>query len=125
MCGIHWHTLLRAYNDTYQDGLALDIGTNDSQKHLQHRLGAVLSLRAQARVDCQDGRVAIADDVALMPKYGAAATWPSVYRTLCLIVETLGSLEAEPRGDEGSSEKKLASFAVAACVAKDRRWGVA
>jgi len=107
MCGIHWHTLLRAYNDTYQDGLALDIGTNDSQKHLQHRLGAVLSLRAQARVDCQDGRVAIADDVALMPKYGAAATWPSVYRTLCLIVETLGSLEAEPRGDEGSSEKSL------------------
>eukprot|EP00933_Yihiella_yeosuensis_P040324 TRINITY_DN34600_c0_g1_i1.p1 TRINITY_DN34600_c0_g1~~TRINITY_DN34600_c0_g1_i1.p1 ORF type:complete len:446 (+),score=73.23 TRINITY_DN34600_c0_g1_i1:212-1549(+) len=92
--GIQWQTLVRKYEQRHQDRLDVNALGHDSP------LAAVTTLlwdvlRVVDSEDSDNPIVAIEDSVALTPRPGSVASWPSLYEVLCKVVGEYGSQENE------------------------------
>lgn len=97
--GVHWQTLISKYNERHCT--SLDIA---SLGHSSALVAATALLWDTLRIvdakDPTDPVVAIEDGVAMIPQPDAPATWPSLFKSLCEIVNENGSMEQDMSGDE-------------------------
>lgn len=97
MGGVQWSTLVKKYEERHATRLDLAaLGHMSALAAATALLWDVLRL-----VDAEDTDnpvVAVEDAVVMSPRPGLLGTWPSLYKTLCKIVQTYGSVE--PRGDD-------------------------
>lgn len=97
--GVEWKTLVSKYNERHSTNL--DIA---ALGHSSALVAATAFLWDDLRM--VDGRdqtnpvVAIDDAAAMTAEPNAAATWPSLYKSLCEIVSEHGPIEEEVSGDE-------------------------
>lgn len=96
--GVQWQTLIGKYNERHSTSLsATPFGHSSALSAATSLLWDVLRI-----VDSQDTDnpiVAVEDNVAMTPKPGAPATWPSLYSSLCEIVNEHGAQEETDGGD--------------------------
>jgi len=92
--GVQWKTLLQKYEERYNTRLDLNaLGHASPLAATTTLLWEVLRI-----VDSEDGDnpvVAVEDCVALFPKPGSAASWPSLYQVLCNILREHGTVDEE------------------------------
>jgi len=92
--GIQWKTLLSKYEERYSTRLDIfGLGHTSPLAATTTLLWDVLRL-----VDTEDGDnpiVAVEDSVALVPKPGSAASWPSLYQVLCNVLREHGTVQEE------------------------------
>jgi len=92
--GVQWKTLLQKYEERFNTRLDLNaLGHASPLAATTTLLWEVLRI-----VDSEDGDnpvVAVEDSVALAPKPGSAASWPSLYQVLCKILREHGTVDEE------------------------------
>lgn len=103
--GVQWQTLLRKYNERHSSKLDVSALGHSSA------LPAVCALlfdvvRIVDGEDTDNPVLAVEDGVAMTPHPGAAAAWPSLYQSLCKIVNEYGPQQ------EGHSGCKVSSILV-------------
>lgn len=97
--GVQWSTLARKYEERHNMRLDLEaLGYNSPLAATTALLWEVLRL-----VDSEDTDnpvVAVEDSVALAPKPGCVASWPSLYKALCSVIQEHGVVQ-EDNGERG------------------------
>lgn len=89
MGGVQWKTLLRKYEERHNSSLDLmSLGHSSPIAATTALLWDVL--RVVDSEDTDNPVVAVEDSVALTPKPGSAASWPSLYQVLCEVVQEHG-----------------------------------
>ncbi|CAK9001205.1 unnamed protein product [Durusdinium trenchii] len=92
--GVQWKTLLQKYEERHSTRLDLNaLGHASPLAATTTLLWEVLRI-----VDSEDGDnpvVAVEDSVALVPKPGSAACWPSLYQVLCHVLREHGAVDEE------------------------------
>lgn len=101
MGGVQWRTLVRKYEERYSTRLDV-AGLGDSP------LAAATTLlwdvlRLVDREDTDNPVVAIEDEIALTPRPGSLASWPSLYKVLCEITLNHGDQAASDGGKSSRS----------------------
>jgi len=99
--GVQWETLLRKYNERFSTSLDIAVLGHSSA------LAAVTALlwdvlRIVNSEDTDNPVVAIEYSVALTATPGAIATWPSLYKTVCDIVQEYGTFQQD---DEAGNDE--------------------
>jgi hypothetical protein len=98
--GVQWQTLIRKYNERHSASLgAAPFGHSSALSAATALLWE--ELRLVDSEDTDNPVVAVEDHMALTAKPGAPATWPSMYKSLCEIVNEHGTQE-EISGDDSS-----------------------
>jgi hypothetical protein len=88
--GVRWQTLASKYSERYSCQLdLLEMGHSSALAAATALLWDVL--RVVASHDADNPIVALEDAVALVPRPGYLASWPSLYRSLCEIAVTHGT----------------------------------
>jgi len=99
--GVQWRTLTRKYEEKYGDHLDLEV-----LGHTSALAGATALLFDVIRVveadDTDNPVVAVEDAITLTPLPGSLASWPSLYKVLCDIVRSQGSIEKKDNMDSGT-----------------------
>eukprot|EP00930_Biecheleria_cincta_P058245 TRINITY_DN440_c0_g2_i1.p1 TRINITY_DN440_c0_g2~~TRINITY_DN440_c0_g2_i1.p1 ORF type:complete len:427 (-),score=100.93 TRINITY_DN440_c0_g2_i1:378-1658(-) len=97
--GVQWSTLVRKYEERHSARLDLAaLGYDSPLAATTALLWEVLRL-----VDSEDTDnpvVAVEDSMVLAPKPGFVASWPSLYKVLCNVVQEHGSIQ-EDNGERG------------------------
>jgi len=94
MGGIQWKTLLRKYEERYSTRLdVFSLGHSSPLAATTMLLWDVLRLVNSE--DADNPIVAVEDSVALVPRPGSAASWPSLYQVLCNVLREHGTVEEE------------------------------
>mmetsp|Transcript_127831 Transcript_127831/g.238995 ORF Transcript_127831/g.238995 Transcript_127831/m.238995 type:complete len:432 (-) Transcript_127831:65-1360(-) len=91
MGGVQWRTLVRKYEERYTSRLDVAALGDSSVAAASMLLFDVL--RLVDREDTDNPVVAIEDVVALTPRPGSLASWPSMYKVLCEAALHHGTLE--------------------------------
>eukprot|EP00449_Zooxanthella_nutricula_P025792 CAMPEP_0198531188 /NCGR_PEP_ID=MMETSP1462-20131121/26794_1 /TAXON_ID=1333877 /ORGANISM="Brandtodinium nutriculum, Strain RCC3387" /LENGTH=470 /DNA_ID=CAMNT_0044261073 /DNA_START=1 /DNA_END=1409 /DNA_ORIENTATION=+ len=98
--GVRWTALLRSYAEVYGQSVDLfSLGYSSAAAAARGMLVDVLQCQprehwqASEEEDSEDPLLRIDDEVALTPLPGFAGSWPSLYRTLCTIVQGCGQQE--------------------------------
>jgi hypothetical protein len=98
--GVQWHTLARKYEERYATPLSLkELGHDTALAAAAALLWDVV--RVAEADDTDNPVVAIEDAIALTPLPGSLACWPSLYQTLCQIVQNHGTPEKQVDAEEG------------------------
>jgi len=96
--GVQWQTLIRKYNERHSASLCnAPFGHSSALSAATALLWDVLRIVDSEDID--NPIVAIEDDVAMTAKPGAPATWPSLYNSLCEVVNEHGLEEKSSAGD--------------------------
>mmetsp|Transcript_97830 Transcript_97830/g.169425 ORF Transcript_97830/g.169425 Transcript_97830/m.169425 type:complete len:426 (+) Transcript_97830:114-1391(+) len=99
--GVQWRTLLRKYEERYST--RLDVAALGCESPLVAATTLLWDvLRLVDREDTDNPVVAIEDAIALTPRPGSLATWPSLYKVLCEIALNHGSLDVAGDGRKAS-----------------------
>lgn len=96
--GVHWQTLISKYNERHSTDL--DIAALGHSSPLSAATALLWDvLRLVDAANAGNPVLAIEDGVAMTAKPGASATWPSLYQSLCEIINTNGSMTENEAGD--------------------------
>lgn len=97
--GVQWNALARRYEERY--GTRLDIASLGHESALMAATSLLWDvLRLVDGVDTDNPVVAVEDAVALTPRPGFMASWPSLYKTLCGVVHSNGTEELPDECDD-------------------------
>lgn len=106
--GVQWSTLARKYEERHNTRLDLKaLGYDSPLAATTALLWEVLRL-----VDSEDTDnpvVAVEDSMALAPKPGCVASWPSLYKALCSTIQEHGVIQ-EDNGERGILVSQLKQF---------------
>jgi len=97
--GVQWSTLVRKYEERHS--VRLDLAALGYDSPLAATTALLWEvLRLVDSEDMDNPVVAVEDSVVLAPKPGCVASWPSLYKVLCKVVQEHGSIQ-EDNGDRG------------------------
>merc|ERR1719329_599247 len=93
--GVEWQTLARKYEERH--GVRLDIASLGHGSPLAAATALLWDVLRLVDSEDEDNPVVAAEDaVVLTPRPGFLGTWPSIYHTLCEVVQRYGSADALP-----------------------------
>lgn len=97
--GVQWRTLVRKYEERHS--LCLDLKALGYDSPLSAATALLWEvLRLVDSEDTDNPVVAVEDPVALTPKPGCVASWPSLYKVLCSTIQEYG-ITQEDNGERG------------------------
>lgn len=100
--GVQWQTLARKYEERH--GAALDLEVLGHHSALAAATALLWDVvKVVESSDTDNPVVAIEDAIALTPSPGSLACWPSLYRTLCDIVQNHGTPEKKADEDDSAT----------------------
>jgi hypothetical protein len=101
--GVQWNVLARKYEDRY--GTRLDLASVGHTTPIAAAATLLWDvLRVVSNEDTSNPVIGADDAVALTPRPGCTGTWPSLYQTLCALVQEHGSSEtAQADTEKGTS----------------------
>lgn len=97
--GVQWKTLVRKYEERHC--MRLDLAALGYDSPLAATTALLWEvLRLVDSEDTDNPVVAVEDSVVLVPKPGCVASWPSLYKVLCNVIQEHGSIQDES-GERG------------------------